>query len=76
MTGIRIQQTEFENNNVRKNILCVTGGIDINIKHFVLGARAGWDVQDNNGDGTNSDPRYKNVWYQLTVGFRLYSERQ
>ena len=66
------QQTEFVNDNVRKNIFCLTGGIDINLKHIVLGARAGWDVLNNNGDGTSTTPRYKNVWYQGTIGYRFY----
>lgn len=66
------QQTEFVNDNIRKNMLCVTGGADINLKHIVLGVRAGWDIQNNNGDGTSNTPQYKNVWYQATVGYRFY----
>lgn len=68
------QEQAFENDNIRKNMFCFTGGIDINLKHIVLGARAGWDIQNNNGDGTSSTPRYKNVWYQGTVGYRFYSK--
>ena len=68
------QQTEFVNDNVRKNIFCLTGGIDINLKHIVIGGRAGWDVQNNNGDGTSVTPRYKNIWYQGTIGYRFYSK--
>ena len=68
------QEQDFENDNIRKNMFCFTGGIDINLKHIVLGARAGWDVQNNNGDGTSSTPRYKNVWYQGTIGYRFYSK--
>ena len=66
------QEQEFENNNVRRNVLCFLGGFDINLDHIVLGARAGWDIQNNNGNGTSSNPRYKNVWYQGTLGFRFY----
>lgn len=69
------QEKEFENDNIRKNMFCFTGGFDINLKHIVLGARAGWDVQSNNGDGSSSTPRYKNVWYQGTVGYRFYSSK-
>jgi hypothetical protein len=65
------QEKEFDNDNIRRNILCVTGGLDINIQHLVIGARAGWDVTKNHGDGTSSTPRYKNVWYQATVGYRF-----
>ncbi len=65
------QQEEFENENIRKNTLCLTGGIDINIKNMVFGARAGWDLFDNHGDGTTSTPRYKNMWTQATIGYRF-----
>lgn len=65
------QQEEFKNENIRKNTLCFIGGFDVNIKRITLGARAGWDVQNNNGDGTSTAPRYKNAWTQLTLGFRL-----
>lgn len=67
------QEQEFENDNIRKNIMCFTGGLDITLKHIVLGMRAGWDVQNNNGDGSSTTPRYKNVWYQGTIGYRFYN---
>lgn len=66
------QEQEFENDEIRKNIFGVVGGVDINLKHIVLGGRVGWDVQNNNGDGTSTTPRYKNVWYQATIGYKLY----
>jgi len=65
------QQKDFANDNIRKNILCLVGGVDINANAFVVGLRAGWDVQTNNGDGTSTVPRYKNYWYQFTVGARF-----
>jgi hypothetical protein len=65
------QELEFKNDNVRKNTMCITGGADINIKHFVIGARLGWDIWNNNGNGTSTTPRYKNVWYQATIGYRF-----
>lgn len=64
-------EQEFENDNIRKNILCFVGGVDINIKPIVISARAGFDFQDNKGDGTSTTPRYKNVWLQGTVGLRF-----
>ncbi len=67
-----LQEQEFKNDNIRKNILSVTGGVDINIKNLVLSARAGWDIQKNRGDGTSSTPQYKNLWYQATIGLRLF----
>ncbi|MFM2424833.1 MAG: hypothetical protein RL747_377 [Bacteroidota bacterium] len=66
-----LQQKEFDNDNIRKNILCFTGGFDINVQHVVVGARAGWDFQNNHGDGVSDTPRYKNAWYQITFGYRL-----
>lgn len=66
------QEEEFDNDNVRKNTLCFLGGADINLRHIVLGARAGFDILNNNGDGTSDTPRYKNVWYQFTLGYRIY----
>lgn len=68
------QENAFENDNVRKNTFCITGGVDITMKHLVLGARVGWDVQNNNADGTSTTPRYKNVWYQATIGYRFYTK--
>lgn len=64
-------EEEFENDNIRKNILCFVGGVDANFNMLVVGARVGWDLQHNNGDGTSKAPRYKNVWYQATVGYRF-----
>jgi hypothetical protein len=65
------QETDFSNENLRKNTLCITGGLDLNFSNIVIGARAGWDLQNNNGDGTSTTPRYKNMWYQATIGFRF-----
>ena len=67
-----LQEEEFQNDNLRKNILGFVGGIDINLNHTVIGARVGFDAQNNNGNGTATTPRYKNVWAQMTFGFRLY----
>jgi hypothetical protein len=65
------QQQEFNNDNIRKNILSVLTGFDFTQKNFLFSARVGWDIQNNNGDGTSSTPRYKNVWYQATIGIVL-----
>lgn len=63
------QETEFENDNIRYNTLGVVIGVDVNISDFIIGARAAWDLQSNLGDGTSTTPRYKNVLYQLTLGY-------
>jgi len=62
------QQTEIKNTNIRKNTLGITGGLDINLYPVVISGRVGWDLQHNNGDGTSTDPRFKNVWIQTTLG--------
>lgn len=65
------EQEQFENNNWRKNMLGIHMGLDINIHHFVISPRAALDLQNNKGDGTSTDPRYKNFLLQLTVGYRF-----
>jgi hypothetical protein len=65
------QQQDFDNNDITKNILGLTGGADINVDNLVFGLRAGWDIKTNEGDGNSSTPRYKNMWYQATVGYRF-----
>lgn len=68
------QETEFGNEDLRKNTLGFIGGADITMKHIVLSARVAWDIQKNNTDGTSTTPRYKNVWYQATIGYRFYQD--
>lgn len=65
------QEEEFDNDNIRKNILSIVTGIDINIKHVILGARMAWDIQNNHGDGTSNTPQYKNTWVQGTIGYNF-----
>jgi hypothetical protein len=67
------QEEEFENDNLRKNTLCFTGGADFNLDHTVISLRTGWDLSNNNGNGTSSTPRYKNVWVQAAIGYRFYN---
>lgn len=65
------EEQVFDNDNIRKNILCLVSGVDINLQQLVIGARVGFDLQNNKGDGTSTTPRYKNIWFQTTVGFRF-----
>ncbi len=64
-------QKDFDNTNIRKNILAVVGGLDFNIEHVVIGTRVGYDIMNNNGDGTSTSPRYRNLWIQATLGFKF-----
>lgn len=66
------QEQEFENDNIRKNILGFVGGLELNFDHITVGGRVGVDFQSNRGDGTSDTPRYKNVWGQLTVGYKFF----
>jgi hypothetical protein len=67
------QDQAFKNDNARKNIFGAVFGIDVNVDHLVISGKACWDLQNNTGDGSSYTPRYKNIWFQLTVGFRLYN---
>lgn len=64
-----VQEQEFQNENIRKNILGFVAGADIIIQHIVISGRVGWDMQTNLGDGTSTTPRYKNQWLQFTLGY-------
>lgn len=65
------EEQQFDNDDIRRNTVCFTGGVDINVRHFVIGGRVGWDLFNNRGDGDSETPRYKNVWLQATIGLRL-----
>lgn len=65
-------ENEFDNDNIRKNTLGAVVGIDFNFNRIVVGTRASWDLQNNKGDGTSTNPRYKNALVQATIGFRLF----
>jgi hypothetical protein len=62
---------EFTNDNIRRNTLGLVLGADVNLSALVLSGRVAWDLYDNNGDGTSTTPRYKNVVGQVTLGFRF-----
>lgn len=70
-TNSSAQENEFSNENYRKNLLSFTAGVDLNLDNIVMGLRGSWDLQNNNGDGTSTTPRYKNVWYQATIGVKF-----
>lgn len=71
-TTTMIQKEEIENDNIRKNTLGAVTGVDFYIlRRLIVSGRVGWDLQDNNGDGTASFPRYRNIWMQGTLGLRF-----
>jgi hypothetical protein len=66
-----ISQT-FSTTNSRQNLLGIVTGADLNLWHLVLSVRTGWDLTANQGDGQSSTPRYKNLWLQASIGYRIY----
>jgi Outer membrane protein beta-barrel domain len=65
------QQNQFNNENIRKNMFSIIGGVDISLQKFVIGARLGWDMRNNNLDAVSVTPQYKNAWAQATLGFKI-----
>jgi hypothetical protein len=63
---------EFNNDDIRRNLLGVVMGGDLNFWHVVFSGRAGWDLLANHGDGNSTTPQYKNLWFQMTIGYRVY----
>lgn len=66
-----VTEQNFANDDIRRNTVCFVGGFDINSNRIVIGGRIGWDLFNNLGNGDSNYPRYKNVWGQATLGFRL-----
>ena len=66
------QKQEFDNQSIRKNIFGIVGGVDIELSPVVLGLRAGYDLQKNNGDGSSTAPNYKNAYYQATLAYKFF----
>ena len=66
------QENEFENDSFHKHTLCFAGGLDVNIDHVVIGLRAGIDALHNRSNSASLTPRYNNVWYQATIGYRFF----
>ena len=62
-------EQSINSENYKKNIFGFVVGADVNIDHFSLSARAGWDISKSDVDGNSSAPRYKNQVIQLTAGY-------
>ncbi|MBA3664923.1 MAG: PorT family protein [Bacteroidetes bacterium] len=71
-TDSSIKSEDFQHDDVRTNVLGAVIGADINIWNIVLSARYGFDVLSNYKNGNSGTPRYKNVWLQGTIGFRIF----
>jgi hypothetical protein len=66
-----VHDQTFSNQNVRRNTVGLTAGMEFYNKPVVLSTRVGCDFTNNNGDGTSSAPSYKNLWLQVTAGFKI-----
>ena len=66
------QQTQFVDENVRKNMFSIIGGVDVTLQNFVIGARLGWDMRNNNLNAVSVTPQYKNAWAQVTLGYKIF----
>jgi hypothetical protein len=66
-----VQEQEFKNEDIRKNIMSAALGFDVYITRFVFSGRYNFDLQENNHDGSSYSPRYKNIWLQGTIGVRF-----
>lgn len=71
-TSSSIKSEDFQNDDIRTNILGAMIGADINIWNLVLSGRYGFDVLSNYSNSPSATPRYKNVWLQGTIGFRIF----
>jgi hypothetical protein len=65
------QESEFAKDDMRKSLFGFVFGADLNLEHFVISGRAGWDFLANHSDGSSSTPRYKNQWLQFTLGYKI-----
>ncbi|MFN8844454.1 MAG: porin family protein [Chryseotalea sp.] len=62
-------RAEFNKEQNRKHLLGLVAGVDIHIKHVVLSARIGWDLQNNNTNKNSVTPDYRNKWIALCLGY-------
>ena len=62
-------EASINSDNYKKNIFGFVIGADLNVDHFIISGRAGWDISKSDADGNSTAPRYKNQVLQLTVGY-------
>ena len=66
------QEQQFKSESYRRTVFCLTGGLDFNFNNIVFGLRLGSDLRHNKEDYLSGTPKYKNMWVQTSVGFRIY----
>lgn len=65
------QANEFAADSQRRLVFGYVIGLDINVERFVIGVRAGWDMQSNKTRPVSSTPSYQNTWFQSSFGWRF-----
>ncbi len=65
------QNQEFDNEDVRNNILGFVIGADVIYGNLLLSGRFSWDFQANHKNEAAITPRYKNQLLQVTLGFKI-----
>jgi hypothetical protein len=66
-----LQEQNIQNTNIRKNTLGLVGGIDFNLTPFVLALRSGYNLLNDNENGTSTTPTYKNIFVQAMLGIKI-----
>lgn len=72
-TSTQIKET-FQQAAVRDNSVSILLGADFYTSRLVIGTRLGWDTRSNSSHNTTSMPPLKYVWYQITLGYSLFSK--
>jgi hypothetical protein len=66
-----VQQEYIRNDKIQDNVYGLIFGAEANFNAVTITGKAGWDLKQNNDDGSTTLPRYKNQWVQLTLGLNL-----
>ncbi len=72
ITDVRLLKDQFYNDKIRKSNFSLTGGLDFYLNRIELGAKAGIDLQNNNGSANSTPMYYRNIWCQATIGYRVH----
>ncbi|MBL0744574.1 porin family protein [Chryseolinea lacunae] len=70
--GAPATRDEFNREPVRKTNVAIVIGAEFIVQHLVFSTRLGWDVLPNTNSSTDLTPRYKYVWYQAALGYKLF----
>lgn len=66
-----VEEDFIKNDKIQENIFGMIVGAEFNFDAVTFTGKVGWDMQQNDDDGPDTTPRYKNQWIQLTVGLNF-----